>query len=78
METLPESLRQDQYLTRLDPGTDGEVLYVLADSHEGIVQAEQAIPFGPERRPARGGPAERASAYPHGRPGGVVPPADAD
>lgn len=43
VETLPELLRQDQYLTRLDPGTDGEVLYLLADSHEGIAQAEQDI-----------------------------------
>ncbi len=41
--TLPESLRQDQYLRRLDPGTDGEVLYVLAESHEEISQAEQAV-----------------------------------
>ena len=43
VETLPESLRQDQYLRRLDPGTDGEVLYVLADSQDEISQAEQAI-----------------------------------
>ena len=41
--TLPESLRQDQYLRRLDPGTDGEVLYVLAESHDEISQAEQAV-----------------------------------
>ena len=41
--TLPESLRQDQYLTRLDPGTDGEVLYVLAETHAEIAQAEQAV-----------------------------------
>ena len=41
--TLPESLGQDQYLRRLDPGTDGEVLYVLAESHEEISQAEQAV-----------------------------------
>ena len=41
--TLPESLRQDQYLRRLDPGTDGEVLYVLAESHDEIAQAEQAL-----------------------------------
>ena len=43
VETLPESLTQDQYLKRLDPGTDGEVLYVLAESHEEISQAEQAV-----------------------------------
>ena len=41
--TLPESLRQDQYLTRLDSGTDGEVLYVLAETHDEIAQAEQAV-----------------------------------
>ncbi len=41
--TLPESLRQDQYLRRLDPGTDGEVLYVLSETHEEIAQAELAI-----------------------------------
>ena len=41
--TLPESLRQDQYLRRLDPGTDGEVLYVLAENHDEIAQAEQAV-----------------------------------
>ena len=41
--TLPESLRQDQYLRRLDPGTDGEVLYVLAESHDEISHAEQAV-----------------------------------
>ena len=43
VETLPESLTQDQYLRRLDPGTDGEVLYVLAQSHEEISHAEQAV-----------------------------------
>ena len=40
---LPESLRRDQHLTRLDPGTDGEVLYMLAESHDEIAQAEQII-----------------------------------
>ena len=42
-ETLPESLGQEQYLKRLDPGTDGEVLYVLAESHEEISQAEKVV-----------------------------------
>ena len=41
--TLPEFLRQDQYLRQLDPGTDGEVLYVLAESHDEISQAEQFV-----------------------------------
>jgi hypothetical protein len=41
--TLPQSLDRDQFLTRLDPGTDGEVLYVLAQTRQEIDQAEQAI-----------------------------------
>ena len=43
VEMLPETLRQDQYLSLLDPGTDGEVLYVLAESHDDIMEAEEAI-----------------------------------
>ncbi len=41
--TLSGSLDKDQHLTKLHPGTDGEVLYVLAETKDEISQAEDAI-----------------------------------